>query len=179
MEKKIEIPKDVNIIVEGMRITVKGKKGETTRNFSDPRYNHSISMKKEGSTIIVSSESGRKKIKAMIGTIISHIKNMIDGASKGHTYIIKINSTHFPMNIEVKGGTVIIKNFIGERGIRKSAIRKNVRVEVQKDNIIIKGVDKEDVAQTAANIEMATRLTKKDRRIFGDGCFLESSFVGD
>ncbi len=179
MEKIIEIPDGIDVTIEKLKVTIKGKKGENVRDFDDPRYNRVMKIEKKDGNIIVSSAGEKRKEKAMLGTITAHIKNMIAGAGKGYKYIVKINSSHFPMTVEIKSDKIIIKNFIGERGLRSSSIISGVKAEVQKDSLIITGSDKEAVAQTAANVEMATRLSRKDRRIFGDGCFIEGKFIGE
>ena len=49
---------------------------------------------------------------------------------------------------------------------------QGVKVNIQGDIIIVEGLEIEKVSQTAARIEQATRLTKVDRRVFQDGCFI-------
>jgi large subunit ribosomal protein L6 len=169
MERRVA-KNGTEVTVNGLEVSVAGEK----RNFSDPRYD--IKIKDSGDEIIISGKDDRKS-KAMIGTISAHIKNMITGVTKGFRYKVKINSTHFPMTAEVKDNYVIIKNFIGSRGIRKAKILEGVNVDVQKTEITLEGANKEKVAQTAANIEAATRLPRKDRRIFGDGCFVAEKGV--
>jgi large subunit ribosomal protein L6 len=38
--------------------------------------------------------------------------------------------------------------------------------------VIVKGVSLEDVGQTAANIELATKIKRKDQRVFLDGLYI-------
>jgi large subunit ribosomal protein L6 len=47
-----------------------------------------------------------------------------------------------------------------------------VKVTVKDRDIIVEGADLEAVAQTAANIEKATKIKDKDRRIFVDGIYI-------
>jgi large subunit ribosomal protein L6 len=56
---------------------------------------------------------------------------------------------------------VVIENFLGRRGKVTARILPGVKVRVDKDDVIVEGVDKEAVAQTAANIHQATRLRGK------------------
>ena len=55
---------------------------------------------------------------------------------------------------------------------RKSKILEGVKVEIDKDTILLSGYDKEAVGQTAANLEKATKIKKRDRRRFQDGIFI-------
>ena len=61
---------------------------------------------------------------------------------------------------------------MGERNPRKARIVGQTKVDIKKDEIIVTGIDKEDVGQTSANIELATKVTGYDRRIFQDGCYI-------
>jgi large subunit ribosomal protein L6 len=44
-------------------------------------------------------------------------------------------------------------------------------VAVQGDELIVAGINKEHVGQTAANIEQATRIKRRDPRVFQDGIY--------
>lgn len=110
----------------------------------------------------------------MTGTIAAHIRNMIKGVTKGYTYRLKIVYAHFPMKVTVKGDTVVIENFLGERAPRYAKILPGVKVEVKGEEVIVSGIDKEKVGQTAANIELATRVRGFDIRKFQDGIYIVS-----
>jgi large subunit ribosomal protein L6 len=97
---------------------------------------------------------------------------MISGVQKGFTYKLKIVFSHFPISAKVQGKTVLIENFTGERRARKSKIIGDVKVKVEAEDIVVQGVNLEDVSQTAANIEQATKVRRKDPRIFLDGIFV-------
>ncbi|MEM2537643.1 MAG: 50S ribosomal protein L6, partial [Candidatus Bathyarchaeia archaeon] len=101
-----------------------------------------------------------------------HINNMITGVRKGFTYKLKIVFSHFPISVKVQGNTVLIENFTGERSPRKAKIIGNVKVKVQGDDVIVQGINLEEVSQTAANIEQATKIRRKDPRVFLDGIYL-------
>jgi large subunit ribosomal protein L6 len=45
-------------------------------------------------------------------------------------------------------------------------------VKIEPEDIIVEGVNLEDVSQTAANIEQATRIRRKDPRVFLDGIYV-------
>ena len=108
----------------------------------------------------------------MLYTFKAHINNLIRGIKEGFTYKLKICSSHFPMSVSVEGDEVIIKNFLGERAPRKAKIMEGVKVEISDDIINVYGVDKEKTGQTAVRIEQATRIKKRDKRIFQDGIYL-------
>jgi large subunit ribosomal protein L6 len=105
-------------------------------------------------------------------TMEAHIKNMFKGVQNGHTYRLKICSGHFPMSVTVKGNAVEIKNFIGEKVPRTTEICADVHVKIDGDQIVVDGIDKEKVSETAARIEQITRRPGFDPRIFQDGIYI-------
>jgi large subunit ribosomal protein L6 len=113
----------------------------------------------------------RKKEASTVGTVHSHINNMIKGVTKGFTYKLKVVFAHFPITVKVKDDTVIIENFTGERSPRTAKIMGNSKVSIKGEDVIVQGSDLEDVSQTAANMELATKVRRKDPRIFLDGIY--------
>jgi large subunit ribosomal protein L6 len=98
---------------------------------------------------------------------------MIKGVVEGFECKLKIVYAHFPIQVKVEGDKVLIINFLGEKKPRKAQIvGKETKVKVTSDEIIITGIDKEAVGQTAANIEQATRIKGYDPRVFQDGIYI-------
>ncbi len=172
--KSIKIPEDVEVKVVGRVITIAGEKGEITRDFSHA----SASIKLEDKTIEVHTNWPRKREAAIVGTIYSHIQNMITGVTKGFTYKLKIVFSHFPISVKVREKTVAIENFTGERSPRTASIIGDTQVIVKDEDIIVQGINIEEVSQTAANIEKATKVKKKDPRVFLDGIYVHEKHEG-
>jgi large subunit ribosomal protein L6 len=128
--------------------------------------------KLENNKIILESEKHNKKEKKLIKTTAAIIRSLIEGLKEKYIYRLQICSVHFPMNVSVKGEELIIKNFLGEIKERKAKILNNVEVKVEKEVVLVESSDKEKAGQTAANIEKATRIRNRDRRIFQDGIFI-------
>ncbi|MEM3797271.1 MAG: 50S ribosomal protein L6 [Candidatus Bathyarchaeia archaeon] len=168
VSKALQIPDDVEVTLEGKKVTVKGALGSLTRDFSYAP----ISMELQGKTLRIWANWPRKKESALVGTVYAHINNMITGVRKGFTYKLKIVFSHFPISVKVQGNTVLIENFTGERNPRKAKIVGNAKVKVSGDDVIVQGINIEDVSQTAANIEQATKVKRKDPRVFLDGVYL-------
>jgi large subunit ribosomal protein L6 len=168
VSKTLQIPDDVQLNLEGRKVTVKGAKGTLTRDFSFAP----LSMKLEGKNVHIWAEWPRKKEASLVGTVNSHIQNMITGVRKGFTYKVKIVFSHFPISVKLKDKAVLIENFTGERSPRKAKIIGDVQVKILSEDIHIQGTDLEDVSHTAANIEQATRIKRKDPRIFLDGLYI-------
>lgn len=172
MERTIEIPDGVKVEIDSFRVKITGIKGALERNFYSPLFKKDISIQKNESKIIVSTKSNRKKIKAMIGTIESHIKNMFAGVQEGYSAKLKIVYMHFPFTVKTSGKEVLINNFLGEKTPRRARIIGDCKVELQGEEIIVTGISKEDVGQTAAKLEHATWIKQRDRRVFQDGLFI-------
>ena len=167
-EKRIEIPSDCQVSLEERTFTVSGPKGELKREFLDPN----VAFKIETNEVIVTTEVSRKRTRAMVGTVIAHLRNMLTGVKHGYEYEMKIVYSHFPITVEAKDDEVIIKNFIGERGTRTAKVIGDVEIRTTEDEVFISGIDIEHVSQTAANIQLATKIRDKDRRIFLDGVYV-------
>ncbi len=174
IEATYKIPEGTVIKYEGGYITVEGPKGRVVK---DLRH-IPAEIRIENDRVAVKIHGRTRKAKALLGTVISIIRNAAEGVTKGYTYKLKMVSSHFPIAVKVVGKEVVISNFIGERFERRAAIVGDVKVSVKQDEIIVTGVDKEHVGQTAANIENATKISRKDPRKFLDGIYVMEKKVG-
>ena len=168
ISRTIQVPEEVTVSLQGKVVSVKGAKGSLVRDFSFAP----ISIVAEGQNIRVSAKWPRKKESALVGTIYSHIQNMITGVTKGYTYKLKVVFSHFPISVKLEGKNLVIENFTGERKARYTKILGNVKVKIETDDIIISGINLEEVSQTAANIEQVSRVKGKDVRVFLDGLYV-------
>lgn len=170
IKEEFEVPEGVEFKLTGKTVEISGEKGKVEKTFDLPN----VSIRAEGRKILIESKSTRRKERAAVGTIKAHLKNMCKGVTNGFTYKLKVVYSHFPIRVEVdnQNKRVLIHNFLGEKAPRMAKIIGNTKVEVRGDEIIVNGPNKEDVGQTALNIEQATAVKYRDRRIFQDGCFI-------
>jgi large subunit ribosomal protein L6 len=173
-EKVVEMPEGVAVALEGRTLTVKGKLGEAKKHFDKVNINLAVS----GNKVSISPFSHKKKDNVIVNTVGSLIDNMVTGVSKGYTYKLKVVYAHFPISVKVKGGEIHVENFVGERSPRIGKIIGNCKVTIEGDDIIVKGVSVEEVGQTAANVELATKIKRKDSRIFLDGVYIYEKTEG-
>lgn len=166
--EEIEIPEGVSAERQGKEITVKGPKGQVKRQLYSPRVDVSI----ENNAIVLSAENMRKREKAVIGTFRAHVKNMFRGVTEGHVYKLKVCSGHFPMNVSFSNNTLTVKNFIGEKVPRTLAVKSEVSVKVDGEEITVESTNKEAAGQTAGSIEKLTKRVNFDKRIFQDGIYI-------
>jgi large subunit ribosomal protein L6 len=168
--KESLIPDGVTVEINGKKVKVSGSKGTLERHFPLKE----VKIEKNGEKVKVSSDSERRKIKSLVGTVLAHIRNMIIGVSQGYTYKLKVVYSHFPVTVKVEGNKLSISNFLGEKTPRFANIVGNSKVEVKGQDITITGIDIEEVSQTSGNIEQACRIIGYDRRRFPDGIFITS-----
>jgi large subunit ribosomal protein L6 len=167
LREEIMIPEGIEVTVDDM-VTVKGSKGELKRKFK----HHNVKISKDDDMVVLEVRFPKKKDKAMLGTIKAHISNMVNGLTQGFEYRMKIVYAHFPMTVKVQKEKVVIDNFLGERYPRTAKILGNTQVKIQGDEVTVSGIDKEEVGQTMANIEQATKIKGRDPRVFQDGIYL-------
>jgi len=171
IEHTVEIPEGVTATLDGDNITISGPNGSISREFASPRHD----IFQEGGALLVRVNMPRSKEKALAGTWNAHLNNMVKGVTDGFTYTLKVLYSHFPMTVEVKGTEFVVNNYFGERVPRRAKILNGVNVKVEnKTTVVVTGVDKENVGQTAANIERSTTVKNRDRRVFQDGIYLIS-----
>ncbi|OUJ18830.1 Ribosomal protein L6P [Methanonatronarchaeum thermophilum] len=168
---QIEIPENVEVTIEGNKITVKGENGEIQRTLQSS----AIDIQKKDNKLTLQSTTDRKKHRAELGTFTSHIQNMIKGSQENFEYVLKVVYSHFPIKMEVKQNKLYIKNFLGEKNPRVvELIGEKTEVEISDDEVIVRGPNKEAVAQTAAKIQEGTKIKGKDPRVFQDGMYVIS-----
>ena len=166
--RTIDIPEGVNITIDNVKVSVSGPLGQLQRDIWYP----GVTVKKEDSKIVVGTGTQRREQLAMLGTFESHLKNMITGVTRGYEYTMKVVYSHFPIQLKTEGDKVLINNFLGEKKSRKASIKGKSKVTIKGDQVIINGIDKEDVGQTAANIHLATKIKRFDPRVFQDGVYV-------
>jgi large subunit ribosomal protein L6 len=167
-ENKIEMPSEVTATIANGTITVKGPKGEVSRNMKDPQ----IKIKQEGNAIIFSSVKNTKRQRRVINSFAAHLANMIKGTQEPYQYRLKICSGHFPMNVSVSGDQFIVKNFLGEKSPRTLKLKKGATVKVEGDQILVESADKDLAGQQASDIELLTAKRNRDLRVFQDGIYM-------
>jgi len=163
----LDVPEGVTASMAGRVLSIKGKLGEARKDFDKVGINIGI----EGKKVVISPFSKKKKDNVIINTAVSHVNNMITGVTKGYTYRLKVVYAHFPITVKTKGDQILVENFVGERSPRVAQIVGSCKVSIEGDDVVVKGVSIEDVGQTAANVELATKIRRKDQRIFLDGVY--------
>jgi large subunit ribosomal protein L6 len=172
---EVEAPASVKIEREGNTLSVKGKLGVVKKDFT--KLPATITV--DGNKITIKPYGKRKADLAITHTARSIIESMIKGVENGYTYKLKIIFAHFPISVKIKGKEIQVENFFGERSPRVSKIVGDAtKVNVVGEDVLVQGPSLEDVSQTAANIELSTRIKDKDQRVFLDGLYIYSREAG-
>ncbi|MGB9176530.1 MAG: 50S ribosomal protein L6 [Methanoregula sp.] len=166
--RKVKIPGSVKASLDGMHLRVTGPKGQLSRNVRFPQ----VTVTCDGNEVIIATESRRKEITAMVGTLEAHAKNMFRGVTEGYEYRMKVVYSHFPIQLKLQGNKLEIANFLGEKKTRHARIEQGVTAKVGNDEVVLTGIDRELVGTTAANIEHATHIRDRDPRVFQDGIYM-------
>lgn len=171
----VKIPDGVKVQAETRQVTVTGPLGTINKSFKHLNV-EIVSVDK--SSLRVTVWFGTRKHNACVRTVASHIQNMIKGVTKGFKFTMKACSTHFPINMHIASDkkTIEVRNYLGEKFTRVIPMLPGVTVAMtgEKDEIMLTGIDLENVSQSAATIQQACASKKKDIRKFLDGIYVSN-----
>ncbi len=141
--KPIAVPAGVEVKIDGQHVTIKGGKSVLEMN-----VHPDISVKQEGSEIIVERSSDDKNHRALHGLTRALINNMVVGVSDGFSKNLEINGVGYKA---VKQGNKVVFS-LGYSHTIEMVEPEGISIDV-KDNIItVKGADKQLVGETSAKI---------------------------
>ena len=141
----IPVPSGVEVTINGSNVAVKGPKGTLTRTIPDP-----ITLRQEGEEILVERPNDEREARSRHGLVRALVNNMVVGVSAGFTRELEIVGVGYrataagPNKLDLALGFSHPVDFTAPEG---------VTFEVPSPTrVIISGIDKELVGQTAANI---------------------------
>ena len=167
LSTSVAIPEGVQVTLNRHMLLVDGPQGRAIKNFRKIPVGIAVS----GDTVSLKAAGNRKRDYAILNTSRSLIRNLCNGVVHGYTLRMKVVFAHFPVTVKAEGGRVVIENFQGERAARVVDIVGSARVRSDGDDVVVTGHVLTDVTQTAANIELGTRIKNKDPRVFLDGIY--------
>ena len=176
----------VEVVIKARKIKVTGKLGSLERDFTHVAMECRVLSGEEIEDMEEEADKAKKFVKvdlwfanrkqlATVRTVCSHVENMIVGVTRGFLYKMRFVYSHFPINVSLGGENVEIRNFLGERRVRKVKLLpgvKYLRSADVKDEIQLSGIDIANVSLTAAQIQQATNVRNKDLRKFLDGIYV-------
>ena len=162
----ITLPKGVEVKMDGNKVSVKGPNGELEETFSPE-----ITVKLENGIITVERPSDEPRIRALHGTTRALLNNMIVGCSKGFEVVLEYNGVGY--RAELKGKDLLLNlgfshpvNFPAPEGI-------SYDVDAKTRLIRIKGRDRQQVGQVAANL----RMLRPPERYHGTGIRYQGEII--
>jgi len=177
-QESLDIPEGVKVHIKTRQVTVEGPRGKLTKDlghiavaFSQPSKN----------VINIEMHHGSRKNVATLRTVRTLINNLIIGVTKGFKYKMRYVYAHFPINVNLDKNKetgvweVEIRNFLGEKLVRRVIMQPGVDVEASKnvkDELQLSGNSLEAVSQSAADIQQICRVRNKDIRKFLDGLYV-------
>lgn len=148
--QKIVIPDGVQVTFQEGVLTVKGPKGELTRNVRDE-----ISFTIKDKEIEVEKQAKTRLAGGLWGTYASHAKNMIVGVTEGYKKELEVRGIGY--RTEMKGTQLVLH--VGFSHPAVFDVPEGLQVGVHDVTITIEGFDKEKVGQFAAQVR---RVKKPD-----------------
>lgn len=174
--ESVAIPEGVTISIKSRVITVVGPRGTLVKEL---KHVDVAFEKVDNTEIKLFVHNGDRKHVATLRTVKSLITNLVKGVTIGYKYKMRFVYAHFPINVNIidedSKKFIEIRNFLGERRVRKIAIPVGVTAslsEAQKDELVVEGNSVEDVSQTCADVQQICRVRNKDIRKFLDGIYV-------
>ncbi len=141
----IELPKGVEVNIQGAKVTVKGPKGELTREFRPE-----VLVAIDDGHLVVTRTSEVGPVRALHGLTRALLANMVHGVAEGFRKSLEIEGLGY--RASVQGSELSLQ--VGHSHPVKYLAPNGITFEVEKgDRIIhVNGIDNEVVGQTAAEI---------------------------
>jgi large subunit ribosomal protein L6 len=161
----VTVPSGVDVKVDGVQVTVKGSKGELSREFTDR-----VSFSMDDGVITVAREDDTRESRALHGLSRALLANMVEGVSEGFSKVLEIQGVGYRASL--KGSDIeLLVGFSHPVNVKAP---KGITFEVpEPTRIIVSGIDKEQVGQVAADI----RKVRPPEPYKGKGIRYEGEYV--
>ncbi len=152
-KQPIPIPNKVSVAISGQEVTVKGPKGELKRTLTPV-----IKVVQEGNNLLVRRTEETRFARQQHGLYRTLIANMVEGVSKGFSRRLEIQGVGY--RAALKGKTLLLSvgysvkelPFEPPEGITIEIEDPTGKKVPQGNLIVVNGIDKEVVGNTAAKI---------------------------
>ncbi|HYI61476.1 MAG TPA: 50S ribosomal protein L6 [Acidimicrobiales bacterium] len=140
----IPVPSGVDIAIAGRTVTVKGPKGTLARDLPG-----TVTIRQDGDTLLVERPDDERRTRAMHGLVRSLVNNMVVGVSQEFSKELEIIGTGYRATLQ--GSTLDLALGFSHpvRVDAPTGITFEVPVPTR---IVVRGADKEQVGQVAADI---------------------------
>ena len=161
----VVIPKGVDVLLEGQSIKIKGAKGELTEQVHDL-----VSIYADESLLSFKANEESKNAKALAGTFRSLVNNMVQGVTEGFQKELELQGVGYRAQLQGKK----LNLSLGFSHPVEYEAPKGIEIETpSQTQVIVKGIDKQLVGQTAAEI----RAYRPPEPYKGKGVRYQNEFV--
>jgi large subunit ribosomal protein L6 len=163
--KPIPVPAGVNVAIEPERVVVNGPKGELSE-----RIHRDITVARDGEELVVTRPTDRGEHRALHGLTRSLVANMVEGVTAGYEKRLEIQGVGYRAQLKGKD----LELALGYSHPVAIKAPDGIEFEVpQPTRIVVKGISKQLVGETAANI----RKQRKPEPYKGKGIRYEGEYV--
>jgi len=164
-KRPLPLPKGVSAAIDGRRVTIKGPRGELSRELHEE-----IRITQEQGQLLVQRPSDEARHKALHGLTRALLANMVEGVTQGFSRTLEIQGVGYKAEVKPPGVRLIVGfshpvDFPAPAGI-KLTVENNVLLKVE-------GIDKELVGQVASEI----RKVRPPEPYKGKGIRYQGEFV--
>jgi large subunit ribosomal protein L6 len=143
-KKPIPVPDGVTVSVGPGRVTVNGPKGELSQDVSDR-----VEIAEEDGTLTVKRATDRGPDRALHGLTRSLIANMVTGVTEGYERRLEIQGVGYRARLQGKA----LELTVGFSHPVSVSAPQGIEFEVpQPTQVIVRGIDKQQVGEIAARI---------------------------
>jgi len=146
----VVIPSDVDVTLEGRRVSVKGPKGELAHTVAEP-----ITVEREDGSLVVRRPDDERRSKALHGLSRSLIANMVTGVTSGYEKRLEIVGVGY--RVLAKGPAQIELNVGYSHPVVYDAPDGVTFTVESPTKFTVSGIDKQMVGEVAANIRKVRR----------------------
>jgi large subunit ribosomal protein L6 len=163
--KPIPVPAGVSVAIEPERVTVNGPRGELSE-----RIHRDITVAQEGEELVVTRPTDRGEHRALHGLTRSLVANMVEGVTAGFEKRLEIQGVGYRAQLKGKD----LELALGYSHPVPIRAPDGIEFEVpQPTRIVVRGISKQLVGETAANI----RKQRKPEPYKGKGIRYEGEYV--
>jgi large subunit ribosomal protein L6 len=147
----VQIPKGVDVTIEGRAVTVKGPKGELSMELAEP-----IEIAQNDGVLTVTRPNDEGKVRALHGLSRTLVANMVTGVTEGYSKTLEIVGVGY--RVQARGSGVEFSLGFSHPVPVNPPAGVTLRVETP-TRLVVEGINKQQVGQVAANIR---KLRKPD-----------------
>jgi large subunit ribosomal protein L6 len=163
--KPIPVPAGVTVAIDPERVTVNGPRGELSE-----RIHRDITVAREGEELVVTRPTDRGEHRALHGLTRSLVANMVEGVTAGYEKRLEIQGVGYRAQLKGKD----LELALGYSHPVAIKAPDGIEFEVpQPTRIVVRGISKQLVGETAANI----RKQRKPEPYKGKGIRYEGEYV--